>query len=333
VNKASDFTELSNQAALNLIVRIKDRTSERYERLELISGQVAKVGRDWDSDLLIQDHYVDGHHLEIVNDAESGLVLCDKQSTNGSKVNGKLIAIQNTPYRENDVIELGDTRIEIFDTAKQIQPTLVRSRLFSFFKKFDSSAAIILVTGLAIVAVLIDAWFTSFEVVTFKQVVTLLSGTGAVLLSWALAFGFAGRLFRNESSIRIQWVLACAGLFVSTLLTAVYSFVQFNTHDASASDLLLNTLFAVIGIVFLFGTLSFSSRLSSGGKWAWSVLLVGIVFLTLYKDSLFVADHKKWNSGAAVEIKTLPPLFQISSAKTLEEHIEKTEQLFDDLSK
>ena len=69
------------------------------------------IGRSPDADLVIADDFVSGTHARIVP-GESGLMLEDLGSTNGTLVNGQP-ATRPLPIAAGDVIDLGQNRLEV----------------------------------------------------------------------------------------------------------------------------------------------------------------------------------------------------------------------------
>ncbi len=330
MNKAKDFNDVSAAPAKQLVLRINDRGSYRTERVQLAEGQTLSIGRDWRCDIVVQDEYVDGFHLELSN-SRSALLLSDKGSTNGSTINGKRLTLENHNYTQNERIKIGDTSIEIFDTALALAPTRIRSRLFAFVKTVDSIRALLLITAAAIAAVLLRKWLSSPIVYDVKQGLTDVISLGVALLGWAVLFGFASRLFRAESAIRTHWILACIAVIVVNVLVPIYSLAQFNAHDALSLEVGFNLIVAIASIAFLYCVFTFSSSLKTSSKFAWALVLVATMFVSTYKNDVFQEDHKKWRSGGTLDLVTLTPALQLSKPTTVDQHFQELDNLFDNL--
>ena len=72
-----------------------------------LSRAVTRIGRGADSDIRIEDPGVSRHHAEVR--IGSDVILRDLGSTNGTYVNGTLIAEQ--PLRDGAVITIGSTNL------------------------------------------------------------------------------------------------------------------------------------------------------------------------------------------------------------------------------
>lgn len=135
---------------------------------------VLRIGRREGNDLIISDPSVSGAHCEIEKN-ESGFVLRDLGSTNGTRVNGESVTVSGL-FR-NDVIHVGDVSVIIDgddisqtrggDTQKLSRtsivipmhaPTGIKAPTDVFVKKTNSNKiwiAIIVVLMLVITALLV----------------------------------------------------------------------------------------------------------------------------------------------------------------------------------
>ena len=70
-------------------------------------GDLARLGRADDSDIILRDRFVSSHHAEIVREGDA-YVLRDLASTNGTFCNGLRVS-RETPLHEGDRIGIGTT--------------------------------------------------------------------------------------------------------------------------------------------------------------------------------------------------------------------------------
>ncbi|MFC2159022.1 FHA domain-containing protein, partial [Acidobacteriota bacterium] len=75
-----------------------------------LDSPLLRVGRSPDNDLILDDHEVSGHHLEIYA-TEAGFMVRDLGSANGTSIGGQPIA--ETLLRSGDEITLGGTVLRI----------------------------------------------------------------------------------------------------------------------------------------------------------------------------------------------------------------------------
>jgi pSer/pThr/pTyr-binding forkhead associated (FHA) protein len=69
------------------------------------------MGRSEETDVILQDPYASEFHLRLVAQ-DSGMVLHDLGSTNGTYVNGRRVSAP-TQLRRGDTIQVGKTVMEI----------------------------------------------------------------------------------------------------------------------------------------------------------------------------------------------------------------------------
>ncbi len=106
-------------AHLGISVRKRRREGNRilFVRSESQQGQeteitdVTVMGRSEESDLVLADPYASEFHMRLVAN-ESGMMLHDLGSTNGTYVNGRRITAP-TELRRGDNIQVGKTVMEV----------------------------------------------------------------------------------------------------------------------------------------------------------------------------------------------------------------------------
>jgi len=79
------------------------------------------LGRSGLSDIVIDNQYVSKQHAMLVK-SDSGLILVDLKSRNGTLVNSK--PVQSQVLRNNDIISLGDFRIKVIFPADYTQAVI-----------------------------------------------------------------------------------------------------------------------------------------------------------------------------------------------------------------
>jgi pSer/pThr/pTyr-binding forkhead associated (FHA) protein len=85
--------------------------SDTQQGRELDVRDVSVLGRSPEADVLLDDPYASDFHMRLVAQ-ESGLVLHDLGSTNGTYVNGRRVTAPAT-LRRGDTIQVGKTVMEV----------------------------------------------------------------------------------------------------------------------------------------------------------------------------------------------------------------------------
>lgn len=78
-----------------------------------LDRDVLVLGRAADCDLVVADQRVSRHHAELHRTGD-GFVLADKNSTNGTRLNGRLVS-RPLPLQDGDVVEMGSARFVYHD--------------------------------------------------------------------------------------------------------------------------------------------------------------------------------------------------------------------------
>lgn len=89
-----------------LFVRSESQQGDEFE-----VGDVVVMGRSQETDVVLDDPYASDFHLRLVSQ-ESGMMLHDLGSTNGTYVNGRRVSAP-TELKHGDSIQVGKTVMEI----------------------------------------------------------------------------------------------------------------------------------------------------------------------------------------------------------------------------
>lgn len=85
--------------------------SETQQGMEIDVSDAQVLGRSDEADVLLDDPYASEFHMRLVA-AETGLVLHDLGSTNGTYVNGRRVTAPTT-LRRGDSVQVGKTVMEV----------------------------------------------------------------------------------------------------------------------------------------------------------------------------------------------------------------------------
>ncbi len=312
----------------SLVAQITDKDGVRIQRFSLDQHGI-RIGRSWNSDIIIQDRFVDAEHLNLSLSDEGKLLLEDLSSTNGSQLNGKsLRAAQKNYVLESDV-RLGDTSIRFFDADVSVAPAALRSRWFVLAERFSSWSSLL---ALTIVATLVHTMVNELrntEPVQLDVLLVSVAGVLALLLFWSLVLGFIAKLIRGESNARALWVLACLGVIVANVLTIAILVIRFNLQDHVIGQWISVLCFGAFAVWLLVGTFSYISSMSASRKWLVSLLVVFSAYGLMRSDDLLREPHQSWRSFTKTEAATLPPALLVRRGVSLDDYQSAAEDLFD----
>lgn len=312
----------------SLVAQITDKDGVRIQRFSL--GQKGiNIGRSWNSDIIVQDRFVDSEHLSLSLNDDGKLLLEDLSSTNGSRLNGKSLRAEQKHYALESDVRLGDTLIRFFDADVNVAPAALRSKWFVLAERFSSWSSLLMLT---IVAAFVHAMVTELRTTEPVQLDVLLvsvAGVLALLLIWSLVLGFIAKLIRGESNARALWVLACLSVIIANVLTAVILVLRFNLQDHVIGQWVSLLCFGAFAVWLLVGTFSYITSMSASRKWLVSLLVVLSAYGLMRSDDLLREPHQSWRSFTKTEAATLPPVLLLRRGVSLDEYQNAAEDLFE----
>ena len=318
--------------AVNLVVQISGKRGGYIERTQL-GNEGLSIGRAWNSDIIVQDKYVDADQLKLTLDEQGVPRLQDVSTTNGSLLENKPLKGVAHAYRWGDEIRIGDTTLHIFDASVGVAKTANRSAWYGFLEPFQSWRALAFIGLIAALLSTLNLWVFSSEPFKFIDFLVRFASTIAAFFIWALLLGSISKLVRGQANMHAHWVLASVATIGVTVLGVVISVVRFNIQSPDIGDLLEHLSFGGLFVAFTFAVLTYSSHLGSRAKWFWSLLLVGGMVANIYSDSYLKKEHELWSNRAEAEQSTLPPALMFRDPVSIDQYFDETEHLFDRLDK
>jgi len=143
-----------------------------------MSFKLIKVGRAADNDIVLSHSSVSRYHCEFFYDADGNVFLTDKNSANGTFVNGRRIS-ESVQLQPNDIVKPGldnPLRWRSFDTEQApnsgtqsystapVEPTPQVQQNYTYPSKKNTALKTVLIT-LAVIAGAILVWFLLSEYV------------------------------------------------------------------------------------------------------------------------------------------------------------------------
>jgi hypothetical protein len=311
-----------------LIVEVASKEGTRIERVTLNEKGVS-IGRAWNSDLIIQDKFVDPDHLRLSLNQEQQIEVTELATTNGARLAGKHLKGGSNPYRLGDLLTIGDTRLKIFDSEIAVAAASLRSKWFLMAQRFSGLKALAVLTMLALCVQGVQAYSASTEPLKAESIAVAAFGVLMLLLIWSLVFGFVAKLIRGESNFKPLWILACFTVIIANTLTMLLLVVRFNLQNVEVGEALSVVVFGVFLIWLLVGVFSYTTHFQSKAKWLCSSLVALSFYGLSQSDDYLKEAHQRWSSSTVTEQSTLPPFFLISEAVSIDEYLKETESLFD----
>lgn len=312
----------------NLIVEISNREGVRIERIAL-DGNSLSIGRAWDSDLIVQDKFVDPDHLGISLGDDDQVFITDLETKNGSRLDGKKLNTEAKAYRLGALLIIGDTQIKMFDAQASVGPAAIRSNWFLLAERLSSFNAILILTGLAILLQVTQIYSRSGEPLKFEDLMVSAVGVLMLLFLWSLLLGLVAKLIRGESNIKPLWVLGCLAVVIASVVSLILLVIRFNFQDISLGESISVVVFGVFFTCLLAGVFSYVTHFQSLSKWLCSFILVVSLYGVSKSDEYLKEPHQTWTSSSNTEQATLPPAFLLREGVSIDDYLSDTEALFD----
>ena len=312
---------------MNLALQITHKGERRVERL-VLGEQAVLLGRSWDSDIILDDKYVDGHHLRLSVSPEGTLMVQDLSTLNGSYLDKRRLGVQAQEVALGATLVVGDTHIKVYDQAQSVASATVRSAWYLLIERFSSPLGLALLTVLALG---LDGAITQISSSTefdFKDLALELIYLLVIAMVLALIMGLVSKLVRKEMNLKAHWVLIMVGIIGYVLAVFLLDVVRFNIQTPVFAELFSTLIFSGLGAIILVGFFSYATHLSTQMRWFWSLLLVGLLALSTYTDEWRLEDHQRWSSTSNTEVLTLPKWLLFRPSTSVEEHQAKTNELF-----
>ena len=312
---------------MNIVAVVDSGSGRQVQRLSVSDGQRITLGRDWNSDIIVDDPYVDANHARLAVNVDGQIQIEDLSSANGTRVKKETINGSQI-INVGDSIRLGDTTIQLYDAANEVEPTLVRSSGQAFLNRVSGKAGLFLTTSLALVSLLLTTLFGIYKETNFENVLGALIGGGMIVFMWCLAAGVISKLFRGETRITAHWALACLFAALTMATSFLIEVVRFNTNSGVAIQALETGVFFCLMVMFIALTFSLCTRLSKVKVRVLSCVLSLLAVLVVLLPPYFDEDHEKWTYRVQSDVVNQPAGLLWRTPTTLDAHLSATEKLF-----
>lgn len=254
----------------------------RFERPE---QSVIRFGRALDNDVIIDDPYVDAHHLVLdVTDPENWHAR-DLDSANGTFKARH--AVESAAVASGDELLIGKTRIRMFSVGHQVPAARSLKDLEHRLLSFDSIPVMILqmlvLAAVPCVTLYLNSYGNDIKPDAFVVASTsLLGGSLVVAAFWSLI----ARLMRGEARFRVLFNITMLSGLLSALLHPLIGAIAYNFPGGGLDDVASLLMSALVGAVYVYIVLLLSTRLSSRLSQAVAVLVatgtIGTYAITQY---------------------------------------------------
>jgi hypothetical protein len=288
------------------------------------------VGRDFNNDLRLDDPYVCPSHMLVAIDPESGqLMVNDCQSTNGIKVNNKIVRQAN--LTSHDIIKIGRTRFRVIDTKVPLVEAMPLSELEENISWLNKAHLALILCLLCLSFLMISRYLTS--VTEFNLVKALPSELGqlAILFLWPLSFAVLAKVVKKESYIVSQFSLTLLLILTINVLLLIEKVLVFNLQPDPWFSWLELTILAGLSSGFIWLSLFIAFHQSNKRR---NIIAFTMTFIILAPISaLGFLNNGEFTPRPRYNPVLLPPAYNFTRAIETEKFVNATDKLFSQVDK
>ena len=309
---------------MGFVVEIQHRNG-RHEYHKFEQTQ-AKIGRGYDCDVILNDPYVDIHHLTISNslDGLSVTALTDDAVTRieNKQLNGELM-----PIVSGSAVTVGRTEIRILSSSHPVDEVLTINALDELLTKISNPWVVLFATLAFFALTGLSVYANSFQEFQFTRWLTQTLSPGITALAWVCLSALITRVVRSQTYFLKHWMIVLAALTLSLLFQYIEQIVKFNlgTHALTtmmqyAVPVFILSLLLWFQLRVAFTQANLTRSLIATGI-AGSIVAYG--FISSYRDA------ETFISRPEFETELLPKAFLWRTPSAGDEFLEHNQDLFD----
>jgi hypothetical protein len=266
-------------------------------------GDVARVGRAYDNDVVVDDPYVAPHHLRIARGDDGRLVAEDLGSANGLFEADGSSPVARTAIDGDRPVRIGRTLLRVRDGTYAVPAERIAARPARLWPATVALIAVLVAMSL------VSLWLNETgETRVAHYVLALLSVTVLVLV-WTSAWAIFARIFGGVAGFERHLVIALAGLLAWYLYDIAIEYVAFALSWAA----LVRYAFAGAWLL-LAGVCFFHLRAIAPGRWRLKAAVVGTLAMTaIGTQALAQAEIRNWMPGQSSLRDLKPPVFRLAA--------------------
>lgn len=240
------------------------------------------IGRSFENDYIVDDHYVDPCHIEV-SVSNDQFVCNDKNSINGL-YNRKRKRL-NSPYfiEDGGEIFIGKTLLRIGSTRSITTPAVKLAFVESVGEFLASLPVAIVSFSLLLLCAIFEIEISAFDLDEYAYSVIIFIGVSVLLL--AGFFAFLGRVLRHDSRFLLYFSLINGIAILSYLYDFIRPLIFFNLSYVQVDGVIDDLIYSVLFALLLYVALRFATRLRVKG-----LLIIASIAPLLMLVNVFVPD-------------------------------------------
>ena len=169
---------------------------------ERIEGDEARIGRAFDNDVVVNDHYVAPHHLRIHRGADGELVAEYLGTLNGLYSEHGAKRVTRLPLRNAPGIRIGRTVIRVHDAAQPVEPERLMTPPRAHLRWALGLGSLL------VVLLLVNQWLIVTSEPSANVILLPVLGIAAAVGAWAALWAMQSRLFFGQARFVVHLRIA-----------------------------------------------------------------------------------------------------------------------------
>ncbi len=337
---------------MGIVIETLHRSGQVRNR-EIIHQYSVSLGRAYNNDIIIDDPFVDAHHLQLTLNqtgldaeslgAESGAELSkqpDNENTHSSftitdqqSLNGTFSIVNNKRKKhsgdftlgEGGIIVVGNTRLRIFTTESEISATQPLTRNEESADNLGSWKLLLLLLSAFSLVMIMDVYLSNplLEDKTSEYFAIIYVFVGVIIIAGMAAL--VGKVLHGDSRIILYSNLLLLAFLVSWVVEWCLLFLFYSLDAPVIYDWVETLIYAFVVAGLLFFVLYWCSQLTIKTR---RVIASIIPLLVLVNLSLPFFDNDKVNFLPPYDTTLLPRSFYLGKATNSVEFLESTQVLY-----
>jgi hypothetical protein len=241
--------------------------SGKNARFERVEGMPVSIGRALNNDVIVDDPYVDPHHLSLDdNESKDGWVAIDLSSTNHTVTNRTVkehSPADVTAVESGDVLQLGKTRIRVYSENHAVAPTLSLRDLEHRLLDFDAIKWVVALIAALLCVVCLQMYLAS----TVDAIKPVTYATTAITLLASVVFvggfwGLISRIMKGDTRFAPLVNITLVQAMVAIVFTLFLNVLYFNFPGMAGKETFQNIASLVFFVTYVYLCLVLTTRLN-----------------------------------------------------------------------
>lgn len=266
-----------------LIVEVLGRGGQVLERIHP-EGNMVRIGRAYDNDVIIADPYVSPHHLQLRFEEARGWLAQDLDSDNGTLRRLGAPLTGPTPLAAGAEFIVGRTHVRVSTPSQPVPPTRKLNPAIDRLARLGKPLPLALLVLAAWGSESLSTWLNS----TKDTEPAKLAAGGLVLMLMALAWtglwAFIARVVSHRTHFPAQLGAVAMALLAANVMTLGLEYVEFWTSSPLLREALLNIGIGLLlaGMLYANISLAIGPPRAVALAWAhgggWLVVAISLLF-------------------------------------------------------